>query len=186
LIPRTTAKSLVTFFTQHRGSGAENEDGRAIERSLTTMTLRNAWDCAQRGLGVDAATYGLTGGAMSMLGFLRGLFTPDADDMSRVYRSDRYGGEPTRSFGGFNMMEELFGRTSSSHSIELPNWIKTGALALGAMVLLPALSRYAGAGGIPPAPLSIYSTTLTPAQLIPMAWNRGWFKNWGLMAGIIR
>jgi hypothetical protein len=154
------------------------------------MSIRNAINYGTQGLAIDAYTYGMTGGLPTKLALLYGLFKPDASDMDRVYQPERFKSEPTRTYyTGFNMFDQLFGQKSSdSHSGEWPTWLKFGAIAAGATLLLPMITRsaYFGGGLIPPFPMSIRSTPLSPAQLIPLAWRNGYIPNWGLMAGLIR
>ncbi len=149
------------------------------------MGLQNVMNYGMRGRAIDAQTYGIFQGLPTTLGILRGLFTPDADGMSQVHDPKRTAGESKTTFGGFPMLEELFGTNSKGvHSNEFPTWLKYGALIAGASILLPVISQSALQSGLGPLPRSIYSTPFSPAGAIPLLWRRGYIQNWGLWAGL--
>lgn len=142
------------------------------------MGLERAVRYAATGYLSDLFAPNVTRGPGTGLGFLTGLFEPDAFEMARAYRSESARDRGAlRSFGGFRISDHLFGTEAPASR----STAGVGALAtalISAAILAPLFS----------APLygfNIYSTPLSPAGLIPLAWSAGLIRNWGWLAGFV-
>lgn len=147
------------------------------------MSIQNALQYGALGLATDLFTGGLTRGLGARIGFLYGLFQPDASQMDRVYAPAQAArGAPAQSSVGFPMAGTLFGaRGTETSAPRGPSW---GGIAAVAATILPVLAQAACFG----APLyvpSLWSTPWSPAGLIPSLWSRGVISNWGWSAGFL-
>jgi hypothetical protein len=134
------------------------------------MSFGNILKYGAIGLAADLFAPAFTGGRGGFFGALAGLFTPNARDMAGAYQPNRFG---LPSFDFLN--------TSSFTRGPL------AMLAFGAASIFPALGNILnspiGPFSLPGYMPSIWSTSLSPAGLLPMAWRSGLIRDWGATAG---